>query len=168
MKTRLKATLKCTVGNELHFSVDNQQKLPAMQFADKYFQSGGELLLTIEKWRNPRTLDQNAAMWALLADMAAVLHTDKDELYIEMLDRYGKFTHIIVKPEAVEAVKREWRTVRDLGEVTVNGKKGIQLQCYFGTSSYNTAEMARMIDGVISEAKEIGVDTSYFDHLKGV
>ena len=162
MKTKLKATLECVIGSVMHFHIDNKQTLPARQLGEKCFihqQRGGELLLTVEEWRNPRTLDQNAAMWALLADMAVVLDTDKDELYIEMLDRYGKFTHVIVKPEAAEAVKREWRTVRELGEVEVNGKKGIQLQCYFGSSTYDTKEMARLLDGVIYEARELGIDT---------
>ncbi len=120
------------------------------------------LLLTIDKWHNKRTIEQNAFLWQLLEQMADILRTSKDELYIEMLDRYGKFTHIIVKPEAVEAVKREWRTVRDLGEVVVNGKKGVQLQCYFGSSTYDTKEMTRLLDGVIAEAQELGIDTETY------
>ena len=51
--------------------------------------------------------------------MAAKLRTSKDELYLEMLSRYGVFTHIVVKPNVVDRVKGEWRTVRELGEVTV-------------------------------------------------
>lgn len=94
----------------------------------------------------------------MLGDMAAVLHTSKDELYLQMLERYGVFTHVIVKPNVVERVKAEWRTVRVLGEVTVNGQTGIQLQCYFGSSTYNSKEFSVLLDGVISEAKEIGVE----------
>ena len=47
-----------------------------------------------------------------------------------------------------------------MGEVTVNGKTGIQLQCYFGSSTYTTAEMATLIDGVISECKDMGIETA--------
>ena len=76
-----------------------------------------------------------------------------------MLDRYGVFTHIIVKPYVVESIKREWRTVRELGEVVVNGQEGVQLQCFFGSSTYNTKEMARLIDGIVSECKELEIET---------
>ena len=73
--------------------------------------------------------------------------------------RYGIFTHVVVKPNVVERVKAEWRTVRELGEVTINGQTGVQLQCYFGSHSYDSKEFSVLLNGVISEAKEIGVDT---------
>jgi hypothetical protein len=117
------------------------------------------LSVTIKQHRKKRSLDANAYMWVLLSKMAEVLNTTKDELYLEILGRYGVFTHIVVKPEVVERVKEEWRTVRELGEVKVNGKAGVQLQCYFGSSTYNTAEMAKLIDGIVSECKELGIDT---------
>lgn len=119
---------------------------------------GKEVTVEVKLKRRHRSLDANAALWAMLGDMAAVLHTSKDELYLQMLERYGVFTHVIVKPNVVERVKAEWRTVRVLGEVTVNGQTGIQLQCYFGSSTYNSKEFSVLLDGVISEAKEIGVE----------
>ena len=111
----------------------------------------------IKQKRKDRSLNANAALWVLLGEMAAKLRTSKDELYLEMLSRYGVFTHVVVKPNVVDRVKAEWRTVRELGEVTINGQTGIQLQCYFGSSTYNTQEFTRLLDGVISEAKELGI-----------
>ena len=119
---------------------------------------GKPLAVELKQYRKRRSLDANSCMWAILGQMAAVLGTSKDELYIEMLDRYGVYTHIVVKPEVVERVKQEWRTVRELGEVTINGKTGIQLQTFFGSSTYNSKEFSVLLDGVISEAKEIGVE----------
>jgi hypothetical protein len=77
-------------------------------------------------------------------------------------------THIVVKPHMVDKVKQEWRTVRELGEVTVNGKTGMQLQCFFGSSTYNTKEMSVLIDGVVSECKELGIETMTPDELAGL
>jgi hypothetical protein len=113
----------------------------------------------IEPLKRKRSLDANAYLWVLMGKMAEVLKTSKDEIYLEMLDRYGVFTHIVVKPNVVERVKDEWRTVRELGEVTINGKTGIQLQCFFGSSTYDQKEFAHLLDGTISEAKEIGIET---------
>ena len=118
-----------------------------------------KLSIKAVKYKERRSLDANAYMWVLLQKMAEVLHQDKWNIYLEMLGRYGVFTHIIVKPKVVEKVKEEWRTVKELGEVCVNGTTGIQLQCYFGSSTYNTKEMAVLIDGVVSEAKEMGIET---------
>jgi phosphoribosylaminoimidazole (AIR) synthetase len=127
---------------------------------------GKKLSIEIKQYREKRSLDANAYMWVLLQKMAELLKTSKDELYLEVLGRYGVFTHIIVKPNVVDRVKAEWRNVRDLGEVVVNGVTGIQLQCYFGSSTYNTKEMSVLIDGVVSECKELGIDTISDNELR--
>ena len=114
--------------------------------------------VVIKPHRKKRSLDANAALWKMLSLMADKLHTTKDELYLEVLDRYGVFTHIVVKPNVVDRVKQEWKTVRELGEVTINGKTGIQLQCFFGSSTYDSKEFSTLLEGVIQEGKEIGVD----------
>ena len=58
---------------------------------------GKVLQVQITIKRKQRSLDANAYLWALLGEMARVLYTDKDELYLQMLERYGVFTHIIVR-----------------------------------------------------------------------
>lgn len=126
---------------------------------------GKLLAVEIKQHRQKRSLDSNAYLWMLLQKMAEVLHTSKDELYLLMLERYGVFTHIIVKPNVVEMVKREWRTVRELGEVTVNNKTGMQLQCFFGSSTYDTKQMSTLIEGVVSECHEIGIETLTPDEI---
>lgn len=125
-----------------------------------------KLSIKAVKHRERRSLDANAYMWCLLQKMAENLNQDKWNIYLEMLGRYGVFTHIIVKPNVVEKVKEEWRTCKELGEVCVNGTTGIQLQCYFGSSTYNTKEMSVLIDGVVSEAKEMGIETLPPDELE--
>jgi hypothetical protein len=124
-----------------------------------------KLKITAAQYREKRSLDANAYMWVLLQKLAEVLHTTKDELYIDMLGKYGVFTHIIVKPHVVARVKEEWRTVKELGEVTVGGQTGIQLQCYFGSSTYDTKEMSVLIDGVVQECKDEGIETLPPDEL---
>lgn len=113
----------------------------------------------VKEDRAKRSLNANAYLWALLEQMANMLNTSKDEVYLQMLERYGVFTYLAVKSSVVERVEQEWRYVRNLGEATVNGKKAIQLQCYFGSSTYDTKEMSRLLEGVVSEAKELGIET---------
>jgi len=117
------------------------------------------LSVEIKQHRKKRSLDANAYLWVLLSEIAAVIKSNKDDVYLTMLERYGIFTHIIVKPEAAERVKQEWRTCRVLGEVSVNEKKGVQIQCYYGSHLYDTKEFSVLLDGVISEARELGIET---------
>lgn len=125
----------------------------------------GRFVAEIKKFRQRRSLDANAYLWVLLDELAHALNTDKDRLYLEVLGRYGVFTHIVVKSCVAERVKDEWRLVKELGEVIINGKTGVQLQCYFGSSRYDSREMARLIDGVVSECHEVGVETMTSDEL---
>ena len=120
---------------------------------------GKELVCEIKQYRAKRSLDSNSYLWVILNEMATILKTNKDELYLEVLSRYGVFTHVIVKPEIVSRVIEQWRTARELGEVTINGKTGIQIQCYFGSSTYTNLEMSKLLEGVVSEAKELGINT---------
>lgn len=155
--------LQFTADNKPEFVMTaNISRAEALKRADQWHsitQRGKVLDVRVKQHRERRSLDSNAYLWVLLAKMAAALNTTKDELYLEALERYGVFTHIIVKPEVVEQFKKEWRAVRDLGEVTVNGKTGVQLQCYLGSSNYDTKQMARLIDGVVSECREMGIET---------
>jgi hypothetical protein len=108
--------------------------------------------------REKRSLDANALFWKAAALIAEHISSDKDSVYLQLLSRYGVFTHVVVKPEAVHQFKMEYRLCEELGPVTVNGKAGIQLRCYFGSSTYDTKQMSRLIDGALSELKEMGID----------
>jgi len=125
----------------------------------KSIENGKLLVVEVKQYHQHRSLNSNAFLWVMLEKMAGVLNATKDELYLQMLDRYGVFTHLIVKQQAVNRVIGEWRTVRNLGEIKINGQIGVQLQCYFGSSGYDTAEMARLIDGVVSECADLGIET---------
>ena len=125
------------------------------------------LNLTAKIHRKKRSLDANAYAWVLMQKIAEAIHTDKWSVYLMMLERYSPvFTHIIVRPEAVERVKGEWRTVKVLGPIQVNGSTGIQLQCYFGSSTFDSKEMASFIDGIVSECKEMGIETLPPDEIE--
>jgi len=120
---------------------------------------GKELSVELKQYRVKRSLDSNSYMWIIISKMASILNTSKDELYLQMLQRYGIFTHVIVKANVVERVRAEWKTVIELGEVTINGATGVQLQCFFGSHTYDSKEMSVLINGVVSEAKELGIET---------
>lgn len=118
-----------------------------------------DYVVEIKEYRQKRSLNANAFFWVLVGQIADKLQTSPEEVYLSLLSDYGTYTFLIVKPNLVDRVKAEWRTVEELGEVNVNGSKGVQLKCYFGSSTYNTKEMSRLIEGTVYEAKELDIDT---------
>lgn len=118
------------------------------------------------KYRKKRSLDANALLWKCLGDIAVALQTDKWDVYLMMLKRYGRYTHIVVKEKAVEAMKAQWRECEVIGDIIVNGQKAVQMLCYFGSSTYNTAQFSVLLDGVISEMKEMGLETPMSEEMR--
>lgn len=112
------------------------------------------------KHREKRSLDANAYAWVLMGKIAAALNTSKDEIYEEMLRRYGVlyedddgYITITVKNSVdMHKVDGHWQLIKDNG--TFKAYAMIK-----GSSQYDTKEMSSFIDGIVSEAKELGIET---------
>lgn len=137
------------------FSVNEQSSLNEIE----KIKNLDKLSIEAKKYREKRSLDANALLWACLSEIAVALRTDKWDVYLMMLKRYGKYTYICVKPNVVESVKAQWRECEEVGRININGQEAVQLLCYFGSSTYDTKEMSVLIDGVISEMEEMGLET---------
>ena len=121
----------------------------------------GDLLLNIGKFVKKRSLDANSYAWVLMSKIAAVLKTSKEEVYEESLRRYGVFetdaegrTIEIQVARTVDShsLPGHWFRVDDLGDKVI-------YMMLRGSSEYTTKEMATFIDGIISEAKELNIET---------
>lgn len=161
---RIKAKLISLTGGMseslICFAVKGKDALFEMEkYKDK------EVFLELKKESKKRSLNSNAYFWTLCEKIASVVGTSKDEVYLDMLDQYGVFTHIVAKPEAVDRIVREFRICRVLGEVIVDGKEGIEIQCYYGSSGYNQKEMCRLIEGVVAECRDLGIETMTPDEI---
>lgn len=120
-----------------------------------------KLSLVAKKWRQKRSLDANAMLWACLSDIAKSMTppVDKWDVYLQMLKRYGKYTYICIKPHMVDAMKMQWRECEVVGDIKINGEDAVQMLCYFGSSTLDTKEFSVLLEGVVSEMKEMGLPT---------
>lgn len=129
----------------------------------------GDLRLTVRRWKERRSLDANGYLWVLLTKMALCLNTSKEEVYEEMLNRYGvPFTdedggHVVVGVNKSINLKRagHWKHYKD------------DEACSYwyllkGTSEYDTAEMSAFLDRVIDECKEMGIETASPDEIERI
>lgn len=126
----------------------------------------------IAKYRLKRSLDANAYYWVLVSKLAKILRTSNAELHNLMLTRYGQpwivggALHLAMLPdtdETEEAVKKaveyHLRPTSQVHEMR-NGKLYRTYITMRGSSTYNTEEMGRLIEGLISECKEAGMRDS--------
>lgn len=129
-------------------------------------QGCGTLDVTAKRHRNRRSLNANALLWKCLSEIASALRADKWDIYLQMLRAYGESTYVCVKPQAVEMLKRQWRECEEIGALNINGKPAVQMLCYYGSSTYDTKQFSVLLDGVIYEMKQMGLETPTSEQMR--
>lgn len=127
---------------------------------------GADLDVEIKKHRDKRSLSANALLWKCLGEIAQALKVDKWEVYLKMLRRYGLYTYVCVPPGAVEMLKRQWRECEEIGTININGREATQLLCYYGSSTYDSKQFSVLLDGVISEMEEMGLEPPTSEQMR--
>lgn len=115
-----------------------------------------DLDVDLKVHREKRSLDANAYCWVLCTKIAEVVRSSKDEIYEEMLQKYGYLSDvtITVKSEVdMTKIDGHWKFIKS------NGKFSAYLMIR-GTSEYNSAEMAKFLDMVVQDAKDLGIETA--------
>lgn len=131
-----------------------------------------KLTVTAKKYRRKRSLDANAYSWVLLDKIAKAMRTTSEEIYEEMLRRYGYPLYDEDEKPVVISLKADIDiSVLDIhlkliGEGHVKDKLFKHYKVIRGQSTYNTKEMSTFIDGIVSEAKDLGIETLTPDELE--
>ena len=114
-------------------------------------------LFEIKEHKQKRSLTANAYAWALIGKIADTMRMDKDECYLLMLKRYGQSEIVSVLSDIdVDGYFKYFETV---ATTELNGKEFTHYKIFKGSSEFDSREMAVLIDGIISEAKDLDIET---------
>jgi hypothetical protein len=116
-----------------------------------------KLSIEIKAYRQHRSLNANAYCWVLIGKIADVVRAGKDEVYLKCLKRYGQSELISVLSHV--PIGNYLKYYEEAGESKLNGKMFTHYRVYKGSSEFDTREMSIFIDGVVSEAKDLGIQT---------
>lgn len=128
-----------------------------------------KISVEIKRYRRKRSLDANAYHWVLVGKLAKVLRMSNAEVHNMALRGYGQ-------PEIYEG-KGVYMTIPDTDDArhkvdnamdyhlsptsqVREGNDGVMYRTYKllrGSHTYNTEEMARLIDGMVTMCKEAGI-----------
>ena len=122
-----------------------------------------KLSIEIKPYREKRSLNANNYAWKIITEIGNVLRASKDEIYLKMLKRYGQSEMFSVLANI--PIEKYVKYYEEVGEGTVNGKLFKHYRVYKGSSEFDTREMSIFIDGVVSEAKELGIQTETPDEI---
>mgnify|MGYP000887317842 CR=1 FL=1 len=113
----------------------------------------------IDHYRKKRSLNSNSYAWALITQIADKLRVSKEEVYLQMLKRYGQSSVVSVVEEATETFEKSVKYSERFGESNLNGKNFIHIKVYMGSSEFNSLQMSIFLDGIISEAESLKIPT---------
>ena len=111
----------------------------------------------LKPYKQKRSLSANALAWVYCDKLAEKLHSTKEEIYRIAVANVGVFTEIkVADAEAAKRFRQIWQhngvgwLTKTINETTI--------QAYYGSSTYNTQEMARLIDFLQDECKRQGIE----------
>lgn len=120
--------------------------------------------LKIEQKKKKRSLNANAYFFELCGQLAAKLGITTDEVYQQSIRECGVFEIVPIKDEAIKTWIDNWNSrgtgwiCEDLGDCK-NTKGYHNIKCYYGSSTYDSKQMSRIIDQIVTECKEQGIET---------
>lgn len=120
--------------------------------------------LELKEHREKRSLNANAYAWSLINEIGKALRIKSIDVYREAVLNVGaSYTPICIQEDKVEAVRRQWESnglgwqMIDQGPSRVDGCRVVF--AYPGSSTYDNAQMARLIDGLVQDCKALGIET---------
>jgi hypothetical protein len=143
-------------------TLELNEKMVATALYDEHNQTE-KLSVKISKFREKRSLNANNFAWLIINEIANVLRASKEEIYLKLLKRYGQSDLISVLDTV--PIDKYVKYYDEAGESTLNGKLFKHYRVYKGSSEFDTREMSIFIDGVVSEAKELGIPTETPDQI---
>lgn len=126
-----------------------------------------DLDIEVRVHRNKRSLNANSFLWHLCNELGNKLRLSKEEVYLNCLRAYGQSEIVSVISDI--NVNGLFKYYDEVGQGSVNGKSFTHYKIYKGSSEYDTREMSILLDGVVEEAKEQGIQVlseSEIDLLK--
>lgn len=119
--------------------------------------------IVIKKRGKKRSLDANAYCWQLLDKLALALGSTKEELYRLYIKRVGIFKDFTLTENEAKTFRVAWGMLgtgwlTEQVDYAPDGER-VVIRAYYGSHVYDTQRMARLIDEIVQDCKEIGIQT---------
>ena len=140
------------------FDVDKQVAAKiknAVLSATERLKQGKKYGLIFAEIKRKRSLDANAYFHVLCTKIAEKTRLSMDEVKNNLVTNYGTALYQVEIPADAD-INNFWSYHRYVGEH--DGKS--QYLLYKQTHTLDSAEMARLINGAISEAQQLGIETA--------
>lgn len=153
---------------EITFRIPAKMRGSLMAGIDKVISSGvKDLCIQFGKKKKKRSLDANDYCWVLCTKISELLQNSKinitkEDVYRKHIRLVGVYEPLALREDAVDRFVDAWgkRGTGWLTEVvdsTLDGCK--KIFAYYGSSTYDTKEMGRLIESIMQDCIALGIET---------
>lgn len=126
----------------------------------------------IKKHYEKRSNDANKYCWHLLGELAIAVKSDKDELYLQKVREFGPYKDFTLTEDEAKTFRVAWEKLgtgwpTEQVDFTPDGQR-LVIRAYYGSSTYNTKQMSRLIDNIVQDCRAVGIETLPPDKLAGM
>ena len=139
-------------------------------FGPQYLELKDKLLdFSIAEYREKRSRNANNYAWALIGKLSAKLNIPPKDIYQNYIKDVGdNYTIVCVKDEAVKSLRDGWSNngigwVSGTMDSKIPGCTNVFL--FYGSSTYDTAQMSRLINLIVDDCKANGIETESQDYI---
>lgn len=169
-----KPTLKCDYDGiwELAFKLNPESIFSAKNTVIGLKNNNKPLQIELGFVTKKRTLDQNALLWALLTEFALGRNGGRkgsittENIYYEMLTKHGKDMFVLAKEGAEKELLRSYRKVFIIDKTKIGKETWSKCRCVLGSSEYTTQEFSDLIEGILDDMAEEGIETEETRYLE--
>lgn len=143
----------------------------AVEELQAIFKEGDTWDVSVRKHRQKRSLDANSYAWVLIGKLTEKLADlmrsgkapTKEQVYRSHIKDVGVYEALPIRADAVWRFKSAWESrgvgwiVEIVDDSKLEGYK--RVHAYYGSSTYDTREMSRLIDNLVQDCKELGIET---------
>lgn len=147
-------------GNPI-ISLELNERIPALRMVDELHDE--KLTVKIGKFKQKRSLDCNAYCWVLISKLAEKLNVPRTDIYRQAIKEIGGNSDTVcVQDKAVQSLCDGWERngigwQTDTFPSKIDGCTNVIL--YYGSSTYDRAQMSRLVDFVLQECRQQGIET---------
>ena len=124
-----------------------------------------KLNIELKKYRKLRSLDANSYFWKILTELCDLAEINTVEEYKRRVKELGIFRQFKIMTDQVSTFKKIWEDkgiawfCEILDTEYIGDIEFKIINAYYGSSSFNSKQMSRLIDGVVQDCKIYGIET---------
>lgn len=141
---------------------DKPKAMAWLHSAMDTMKDGKQYVLSLVPVTKSKTKNANAYAWVLIDKLAEYYGVTKTYIYCRSVNDIGGNSYVMtIDNDAVERAIEIWesRGLGWFGNIIYEGDKYTDVEFVYGSSVYDTKQMARLVDNLIHECETAGIET---------